>query len=119
MKKNELLGIILSISLVGGIFSYIVYYSKDTHRHDCKDSFNGIVLSQEYNIQRIMAVEINNSIHSLGGYNIREGDNVLIGDSLYKEQCSKTMVVYRKDTLNNEYKLVRYYYLTGNCDDCE
>lgn len=119
MKKNELIGIILSISLVGGIFSYILYYSKDTHRHNCKDSFNGIVLSQEYNIQRVMAVEINDLFYSLGGYNIREGDDVLRGDSLYKEKCSNRMVVYRKDTLSNEYKLVEYYYLAGECKDCE
>lgn len=112
-------GAIFFICFVVGILGLAFFLNNDAQQHDCKDSFNGIVQSQEYNIQRDMEVEVNNSLHSLWGFAIKEGDNVLIGDSLYKEKCSKKMVVYRKDSLTNEYKLVEYHYLTGNCDDCE
>lgn len=112
-------GAIFFICFVVGILGLAFFLNNASHSEDCQYSYSGIITNQRYNIQRVMAVEVNNSFYSLDGYNIREGDNILIGDSLYKEKCSKKMVVYRKDALSNENKLVRYYYLTGNCDKCE
>lgn len=119
MQTSRMIGIVFFICFVVGMLSLAFYLKNVSHSEDCQQFYSGIITSQRYSIQRDMAVEINNTFYSLVGYNIREGDNVLIGDSLYKEKCSKKMAVYRKDTLSNEYKLVRYYYLTGDCTKCE
>lgn len=112
-------GAIFLTCFVVGILVIGFFLTNVSHSEDCQYSYGGIITNQRFSIQRVMAVEVNESFYDLRGFNIREGDNILIGDSLYKEKCSKKMVVYRKDTLNNEYKLVEYHYLIGNCDDCK
>lgn len=99
--------------------SYAFYQNNKAYDFYCKNSFIGIVQAQQFTIQRDIGVMIMDSIYSLSGFALKEGDDILLGDSLVKLRCSKTMKVFRKDSISNQFNQVGYYYLTGKCENCK